>query len=105
MKIKSRYGDDHGSFKENLYFSLAHNFDEFKHGVEILATTYGIRNYVEKDENIFPTALSIMGIPFWLFLFALFYDYIFNIRGKPCYIKGKESPGCIVDEANKQKTD
>ena len=86
MRIKSRYGDDKGSFNENLYFSLAENFGELKHGVEILATTYGIRKYVTNEENIFPVSMLIMGTPFYLFLLALMWDYIFNVG------KGKYKP-------------
>jgi len=90
MKIKSRYGTDHGNFRDNLYYSLANNFDELKHGVEILATTYGIRKYVAKEEQIFPVSLAIMSIPFWLFILALFYDYLFNIGKGKYKVKTKE---------------
>ena len=84
MKIKQTYGLDKGSFKENLYYSLAQNFDEMKHGIEMLATTYGIRKYVQKEENIFPVALGIMSTPFWIFIIALIYDYAFNVgKSKP----------------------
>jgi len=86
MKIKTRYGTDRGSFNENLYYSLAHNFDEFKHGIEILATTYGIRKYVEQEENIFPVSMCILSTPFWIFILALIWDYIFNVG------KGKYKP-------------
>jgi hypothetical protein len=48
--------------------------------VEMLATTYGIRSYVEKEEKIFPVALLILSTPFWIFIIALMYDYAFNIK-------------------------
>lgn len=61
----------------------------------MLATTYGIRSYVEKEETIFPVALLIMSTPFWIFIFALAYDYAFNMK------KSNVSP--LDSKALKQK--
>ena len=75
------------------------NFSEMKHGIEMLATTYGIRKYVTHEKNIFPVALMILSIPFWIFVLALIYDSIFSIK-RPSKNKDKVE---IDDKKLKEK--
>lgn len=70
-RLKPRHTVLNGTTMENLGTVLSEHASVLRNGIELVAKTYGIRNVVQNDGQIFTAALMFLSIPFMILIIAL----------------------------------